>query len=389
MNRINNKNIKRISGLVIVKDAENTIERCLKSLYEFCDDIVIVDTGCTDRTIQLIEDNIQDYKNTINIVKFDWINDYSAARNFGLIHTKYDWVFFVDADEEVDKEGIETIKQVQLENFHNVQGIWIENGTSQFFGPRMELFNKNMVDKNGNFVNPCFKGAVHEYLDISQMDPESFGYMTININHYQAPSEIPERAKKYYQISKKALLEGRLTNVHDWYMHGTVAHMANQEEEAKECMWIAISLYKIMGAHLTSDIINCYDWLAMYYKNLGDVDKALALINEACNIEERYDLYYNVGLIFLNQGKFSESLKALERAEELAKEQIDPTHKYFISKILDTYFIPVCKAIVYKNLEEYNKMREVLIPLMESSDLRSQEVEDLYNEAMLLMSSKS
>jgi glycosyltransferase involved in cell wall biosynthesis len=88
---------KTISAVMIVKDEEVFIEQCLKSLYEYVDEIVVVDTGSTDQT-KAIAENIGD---KVRIYDFKWCDDFSAARNFANSKATGAWLLSVDADEVV------------------------------------------------------------------------------------------------------------------------------------------------------------------------------------------------------------------------------------------------------------------------------------------------
>ena len=88
-----------VSVIVVTKNEEKTIERCLAALAGF-DEIIIVDSGSTDRTQELaIIDGAQ-------VVEFSWNGQYPKKRQWCLdnLSLKYDWVFFVDADEVVTPE---------------------------------------------------------------------------------------------------------------------------------------------------------------------------------------------------------------------------------------------------------------------------------------------
>ncbi|MBR3840429.1 MAG: glycosyltransferase family 2 protein [Erysipelotrichales bacterium] len=84
---------------MIVKNEEKHLERCLKALQQFNGkldyEIVIVDTGSTDRTVEIAK------KYTDKVYFFEWINDFAAARNYGLEKCVGKWFMFLDADEEI------------------------------------------------------------------------------------------------------------------------------------------------------------------------------------------------------------------------------------------------------------------------------------------------
>lgn len=84
-----------ISLCMIVKNEENTIKRCLSSAKSITDEIIIVDTGSTDRTKEIAE------RFTDKIYDFKWVNDFSAARNFSFGKASMDYILWLDADDMI------------------------------------------------------------------------------------------------------------------------------------------------------------------------------------------------------------------------------------------------------------------------------------------------
>jgi tetratricopeptide (TPR) repeat protein len=84
-----------LSFCTIVKNESENLGRCLESVKSYVDEIVIVDTGSTDDTIAIA----QQYGATIG--RFQWCNDFAAARNYALSLVTGDWVLVLDADEEL------------------------------------------------------------------------------------------------------------------------------------------------------------------------------------------------------------------------------------------------------------------------------------------------
>ena len=94
-----------LSFCIIAKQEEEIIETCLKSIKN-ADEIVIVDTGSTDKTKEIAR------KYTDKIYDFPWIDDFAAARNYALSKCTGDWVFHIDCDDELEPDGINKIKQL-------------------------------------------------------------------------------------------------------------------------------------------------------------------------------------------------------------------------------------------------------------------------------------
>lgn len=84
---------KTISLCMIVKNEEKVLDKCLSSVKNKVDEIIIVDTGSTDSTLDIAR------KYTSKIYSFEWINDFSAARNQSLDYATSEYLFVLDADE--------------------------------------------------------------------------------------------------------------------------------------------------------------------------------------------------------------------------------------------------------------------------------------------------
>ncbi len=97
-----NTNIK-ISIAMIVKNEEAMLARCLESVKD-ADEIVVVDTGSQDKTKEIA------IGFTPNIYDFEWVDDFSLARNFAKSKCTGDWILSIDADEFLEPGGITKIK---------------------------------------------------------------------------------------------------------------------------------------------------------------------------------------------------------------------------------------------------------------------------------------
>ena len=89
-----------VSLCMIVKDEELFLRDCLESIKNVIDQIVIVDTGSRDATIDIAKE----YK--ASIYHFKWCDDFSAARQESIKHANCDWILYLDADERLRPESI-------------------------------------------------------------------------------------------------------------------------------------------------------------------------------------------------------------------------------------------------------------------------------------------
>jgi glycosyltransferase involved in cell wall biosynthesis len=84
---------------MIVKNEERVLGRCLDSLCGIADEIIVVDTGSTDRTKEIAG------RFTNQIYDFAWCNDFAAARNYSLSLAHCDYIYVADADEMLDEQN--------------------------------------------------------------------------------------------------------------------------------------------------------------------------------------------------------------------------------------------------------------------------------------------
>lgn len=133
-----------ISVCMIVKNEEAVLGRCLDSLRGIADEIIMVDTGSTDRTKEIAA------RYTDKIYDFTWIDDFSAARNFAFSKATKEYIYSADADEvleEQDREKFLKLKQVLLPEIEIVEMIYVNptdcNMAYNFIKePRPKLFKR-------------------------------------------------------------------------------------------------------------------------------------------------------------------------------------------------------------------------------------------------------
>src|ERR1700722_16558008 len=95
-----------ISLCMIVKNEERFLEACLESVKDVVDEINIIDTGSTDRTIEIAQ------KYGAKIDYREWRNDFSWARNESLKMATKRWTLVLDGDEELESESVEMLRSL-------------------------------------------------------------------------------------------------------------------------------------------------------------------------------------------------------------------------------------------------------------------------------------
>ena len=101
----------KLSSIIIAKDEEKNLQRCIDSQLGIIDDIVVlVDSRSSDKTFEIASS----YPN-VNCEKIEW-KGYGATKNLAISKTKNEWVLWIDADEEITpelKNELKTFKEIQ------------------------------------------------------------------------------------------------------------------------------------------------------------------------------------------------------------------------------------------------------------------------------------
>jgi len=179
----------KLSVIIIAKDAENLIADAISSCL-FADEIIVVDTGSKDRTIDIAK------KMKTQVINYSSEN-FSDIRNFALKQAKGDWVFYVDTDERVSEELADSIKE-KIKNKNSKINAYKVKRKNFYFGnhewPYIEnmerLFKKeNLKEWRGELhETPIFKGLIgdldgfllhYSHRDLSSMIKKTIQWSTI------------------------------------------------------------------------------------------------------------------------------------------------------------------------------------------------------------------
>jgi glycosyltransferase involved in cell wall biosynthesis len=186
--------IRVLSLCMIVRDEEAVLSRCLDSVADVVDEIVIVDTGSTDATVAIA----REHKATVLHHDFSPV-DFAAARNAGLARARGDNVLVLDADESLDPDCKALVRALSAAN-RNIgyvvtrRNIPAEPATTPWLDHAVRLFPQN----------PDFRyaGIVHETIDASILDAGAgLRRCDIVLNHHLPPAELArQKGLRYLEL---------------------------------------------------------------------------------------------------------------------------------------------------------------------------------------------
>ncbi len=148
----------KICLCMIVKNEEKYIKVCLDSAFKFVDEAIVVDTGSTDKTIDILKK----FGDRIQIRHFQWNNDFSAARNFSLQGVTADWILVIDGDQRIigNPEKLRNVLAAsKVSGFNIIEESHMDGGAKAKMLVYAKLFRNNGYQ---------YHRAVHEQLDIDQ-----------------------------------------------------------------------------------------------------------------------------------------------------------------------------------------------------------------------------
>jgi glycosyltransferase involved in cell wall biosynthesis len=356
--RISENQTGNSSGIVlsvgmIVKNEEKHLEKCLTALKPLLDavpsELVITDTGSSDNTVEIAR------RFTDKVLHFDWVNDFSAARNFGLKECVGDWFMFLDADDIFDEDLSEIIGFFTDRNALSKykSATYMTKDYTEADGSDWSKFAQSRIVKRVPGLR--FKGAIHELL-LPFSPPTKhirtfshhWGYVFENEEQRQAKSQrnlVPLRAE----------LKKEPNNLR------TFLHILNElsGEEKDEVLRDALKAARkqtnntAAGAVFTLNILGFYN-NDEYEKALSSADEFLGLYKGKTKNMFCLDVYAAKAFSLQKSERYEEAVAAFDDYFKLYKlyrdDKLDTTG---LGLIPITYCEPEkheTAAAVYENL---------------------------------------
>ncbi len=307
----------RISLCMIVKNEVNNIGRCLNSVRHLADEIVVVDTGSEDET------PVMAAIYGARVVSFKWVDDFSAARNYGIGQAKYPWILVLDADECLADGDCKKIRalvadsprqnmgfSIMTRNYTRLANIvgWqpndgrypeLEAGCGWFPSWKVRLFR--------NSPEVQFRYPVHERVDPALKEAGAeIRKADVVVQHYGSLDQVKAiaKAEKYYHLAMAKLEKMRRDPA-------ALRELAVQAAELEK--WEqAVELWSALLA-LRPDWTEACVNLAGAYWNMQRYDKTVEFATRAIDLDKDCkEAHFNLAIGLLMQAKAGEALEILE-----------------------------------------------------------------------------
>lgn len=262
-----------LSLCMIVKNEENTLSRCLESVKGIVDEIILVDTGSTDNTVEIAKSY------GAKVFFYKWDNSFANARNYSLSKASKDWILIMDADDELVQEDKDKVALL-INNEENMLNAYLGE-TLSYSG---EIKNYNIYSNlNIRFIRNGkgykFIGDIHEQIKPGSEDEKKqifLGLVDIRFYHYGYLNETiieKNKRKRNMDIIEK-MLKNNPNNAFMLYNMGVEYSAKGEYFEALNYLNKAYKNFTPtagFGSKLILKMISCNEYL-------NNLDECLKLI---------------------------------------------------------------------------------------------------------------
>ncbi|MDR7078526.1 glycosyltransferase involved in cell wall biosynthesis [Neobacillus niacini] len=293
-----------ISLCMIVKNEEEVLEQCLNSVKEVCDEIIIVDTGSTDKTKEIASTF------TNRIIDYKWIDDFSAARNYAFSNATMDFILWLDADDSIQKDDLEKLKALKNDLNSTIDAVSMiyhygfdEKGNPNF------IFRRNRLVKRSNQFR--WHGPVHEYLEVRG----NIIHSDIAVSHNRDMKQnIPSR--RNITIYENRLKKGEVFAPRDLYYY---ANELKDHQKYRKGIRYYDKFLATKNAWVEDEIMACFS-KAECYQALGEKDNEMNSLLQSLKYDwPRPEFCCKMGNSFMEKREFETAAKWYHAALENKK----------------------------------------------------------------------
>ncbi len=352
-----------ISVCIIAKNEEEHIEECCRRLAPYGFEIVVADTGSTDRTVEIAG------RYTDRICRFDWCDDFAAAKNFAMEKASHDWILSLDCDEYIESVDMNALAACMKRHPRDagrilIRNTFTENGQTSCEQVRVSRFVNRRYYR--------FEGVVHEQLvpiraggaaqadgtnatdgtdaadgagtDTAGNTPQAGGADTdaaggaappakyvydapvtvLHVGYDLTPEQMQAKSRRNIDLLKREL-ERQGPDPYLYFQLGQSCRRLHDYESALSYFDLGLAMDVDPALDYVQTMVESYGYTLLDLKRYAE---ALNLLGVYDVFSKRADFVFLMGLIYMNNGMLDQSIKEFEKAATIAEFAVDGVNSY-------------------------------------------------------------
>ncbi|GAF67080.1 putative glycosyltransferase [Bacillus sp. TS-2] len=327
-----------ISLCMIVKNEEAVLARGLDTVKDIVDEINIVDTGSTDKTVEIAK------QYTDRIFYYEWTGNFAAARNESFKYATKDYILYLDADDVLLEEDQRKLKELKESLDPSVDSVsmFYNAGMDSFGNVTLRYRRNRLVKREKNFK---WGGDVHNYLNV-------YGKI-INSDVAVTHKKIKHAVSRNLSIYKKKIERGDSFSARDYFYYGNELRENGHPEEAIKAYDQNIELKEGWIEDKFYACINKADC----YRNLENPEKELESLFQSFLFSKtpRPEACSRIGYHFQQKSEYHHAIYWYEAAIELKP---DTNQWSFSYPAYSTWYPHLQLCVCYDRIKKYVKAYE-------------------------------
>lgn len=323
-----------LSLVMIVKNEEQTLENCLSSCNNLFDEIIIIDTGSTDKTKDIAK------KYTDKIFTFKWCDDFSKARNYGIQKAKSEYFMWLDADDVITPNNLQKLQELKkIITDEDVIMLKYDIAFDKQDNPTFSYYRERICKNNGKFL---FTDPVHEVI----IPQGNIKYFDIHIQHRKKKENKTGRNLKIYEKLKKQNVNFTPRQL---FYYSRELFYNNKIKKAV----VNFKKYLSLKDGFVENKIEACRNLSMCYKILNKRKEAKEILIFSFNYDlPRGETLCDLGYLYKEENNYKKAVFYFNLATLI---EIDFESGAFIQKDYYNYIPYLELCVCYFNLKDYKK----------------------------------
>jgi len=328
-----------ISLCMIVKNEEDIIQRCLDSVQEVCDEIIIVDTGSVDATFEKLKKYPQ-----IKLHHFEWVYDFGAARRESFKHATKELILWLDADDIIYPKDLEILKQIKntpLDQLPDCLLSKYQYSHDDHGNVILSHYRERILKRS---TNPTWKYKIHECVPLTQF--KTTDRTPFEVHHFRTE----DTSERNLTILKRCIHDPEENCARYEFYYGKECADRGKNKQAKHYL----QKYLKHWDYYEDAYFATYKLAMLYFDE--NKEETLKLCFDALKLDQRRaEVFCLLGLLYISEKRWDFARFWYETA--LLMPQPDSTLGFFD---LDYYnFIPHSQlTFVYANIGDNKKAFE-------------------------------